>query len=434
MGFRLNRCGAWLLALAATGALAMPPAAQPTLYAAAERELAPFLGTLQQLVEIESGSLDIEGLQRMAAVAAERLRAEGGAVQVLEAPRIEPLADAPARVGPMVQAVFRGSGTAKIMLIAHMDTVYQRGDLARQPFRIDGDHAYGLGIVDDKQGVALIVHLLRLLREQGLQRYGQLTVLLNSDEEISSPGSRETITRLAQDQDAVLSLETGGRAGTLRLGTSGIGAAYLRVQGRAAHAGAEPAAGVNALYELSHQVMNMRDLSQPEAGLELNWTLATAGTRRNVIPDTAEAQADARATRVADFDRLERRMRQRIQNQLFEDSRVQLDFEVRRPPLEPSDAARRIAARAQRIALDELGQRLAVVDTAHGGGTDAAFAGLKTRGGVVEGCGVPGYGAHSIHGEYLLVSSIVPRLYLVARMVMELSEEVKGQDSPVGGL
>ncbi|GAB2471575.1 M20/M25/M40 family metallo-hydrolase [Comamonas humi] len=434
MGFRLNRCGAWLLALAATGALAMPPAAQPALYAAAERELAPFLGTLQQLVEIESGSLDIEGLQRMAAVAAERLRAEGGAVQVLEAGRIEPLADAPARVGPMVQAVFRGSGTAKIMLIAHMDTVYQRGDLARQPFRIDGDHAYGLGIVDDKQGVALIVHLLRLLREQGLQRYGQLTVLLNSDEEISSPGSRETITRLAQDQDAVLSLETGGRAGTLRLGTSGIGAAYLRVQGRAAHAGAEPAAGVNALYELSHQVMNMRDLSQPEAGLELNWTLATAGTRRNVIPDTAEAQADARATRVADFDRLERRMRQRIQNQLFEDSRVQLDFEVRRPPLEPSDAARRIAARAQRIALDELGQRLAVVDTAHGGGTDAAFAGLKARGGVVEGCGVPGYGAHSIHGEYLLVSSIVPRLYLVARMVMELSEEVKGQDSPVGGL
>lgn len=401
----------------------MPPSADPVLYAAAQKELDPFLGTLRQLVEIESGSHDIEGLQHMARLAADRLRAEGGAVQVMEADHIEPQADAPARVGPMVQAVFHGSGTAKIMLIAHMDTVYQKGDLARQPYRIDGDRVYGLGIVDDKQGVALIMHLVRLLRELGYQRFGQLTVLLNSDEEISSPGSRQTITRLAQDQDAVLSFETGGRAGTLRLGTSGIGAAYLRVQGRAAHAGAEPEAGVNALYELSHQIMGMRDLSEPETGLELNWTLATAGTRRNVIPDTAEAQADVRAARVEDFDRLERRLQQRIRNRLLSGSEVSIRFEVRRPPLEPTDAARRIAAHAQRIAEHEMGQQLAVLDSAHGGGTDAAFAGLKTRGGVIEGCGVPGYGAHSIHAEYLLVSGIVPRLYLMVRMVRALSEE-----------
>ena len=422
----------------------MPPPPTPELQAlhgAAERELAPFLDTLRQLVEIESGSHDIEGLRRMAEVTAERLRAEGGAVQVLEADRIEPLADAPARVGPMVHAVFHGSGSARIMLIAHMDTVYQKGDLARQPYRIEDDQAYGLGIVDDKQGVAVILHLVRLLRLLGYQNFGQLTVLLNSDEEISSPGSRQTITRLAQDQDAVLSFETGGRAGTLRLGTSGIGAVYLQVRGRAAHAGAEPDAGVNALYELSHQIMGMRDMSQPETGLELNWTLATAGTRRNVIPDTAEAQADARAMRVRDFDQLEHRLRQRLRNQLLADSQVSLQFEVRRPPLEASDAARRIAGRAQRIAQDELGQELAVLESAHGGGTDAAFAGLKSRGGVVEGCGIPGYGAHSIHEEHLVVSSIVPRLYLVARMVMELSQEAglrvaparKNQDSPEGG-
>ena len=64
----------------------------------------------------------------------------------------------------MVKATFTGTGTRKILLIAHMDTVYPRGMLAQQPFRIDGDRAYGLGIADDAQGIASILHTLAILR------------------------------------------------------------------------------------------------------------------------------------------------------------------------------------------------------------------------------------------------------------------------------
>src|SRR3546814_17456036 len=79
-----------------------------------------------------------------------------------------------------------------------------------------------------------------LLLELGFKEYGTLTVLINGDEEISSPGARSTITRLAADQDALFSFEGGGKTGNLRLATRGLGAAYLTVTGKTSHAGARP--------------------------------------------------------------------------------------------------------------------------------------------------------------------------------------------------
>ena len=93
----------------------------------------------------------------------------------------------------------------------------------------------------------------------------------------------------------------------------------------------------------------MKDLSKPEQGLKLNWTVSKAGTNRNVIPADATAQADARALKVADFDELEKALQDKIKNRLLPDSKVELKFEVRRPPLEANDASRRVAAYGKTI-------------------------------------------------------------------------------------
>ena len=406
----------------ATGAVHAAPVAD--VYALAQQQQQPLLDTLRELVHIESGSKDMEGLAQIAALIAERLQRLGGQVQVLQPSDVYRMSDTPEQVGPMVQAVFKGTGTRKIMMIAHMDTVYLRGMLKDQPFRIDGERAYGLGISDDKQGVAAILHTVAMLQKLDFKDYGTLTVLINGDEEISSPGARSTITRVAADQDAVLSFEGGGTDGSLRLATSGIGAAYLTVDGKASHAGAKPEDGVNALYELSHQLLQMKDLSQPDKGLKLNWTVAKAGTNRNVIPAQATAQADARALKVADFNALQDSLQARTQNQLLPASKVQLTFEVRRPPLEASAAARTLAQHGKAIYEQELGLPLKVLEAATGGGTDAAFAALKTQGAVIEGLGLSGYGAHSNNAEYVQINTIVPRLYLATRLVMDLT---KGQ-------
>ncbi|GGX02867.1 glutamate carboxypeptidase [Pigmentiphaga litoralis] len=397
-------------------------APQADIHTLAQQHQQPYLDTLRDLVHIESGSKDIEGTEKIANYVAGKLREQGGKVETIQPTDIYKLGDTPDKIGPMVHAEFKGKGKSRIMLIAHMDTVYLKGMLKDQPFRVDGDRAYGLGIADDKQGVALILHTVAMLRQMGFDNYGTLTVLMNSDEEISSPGARSTMTRIGAEQDAVFSFEGGGPDGGVRLATSGIGAALLKVEGKASHAGARPEDGVNALYELSHQLLQMKDLSKPDTGLKLNWTVATAGTNRNVIPAEATAQADARALRVADFTELEQAMQAKVGNKLLAASKVQLNFEVRRPPLEANETSRRLAKQMQEIYSQDLGMKMTVAEKATGGGTDAAFAALKARGGVIEGMGLTGHGAHSNDAEYVQVGTIVPRLYLVTRMIRDMSK------------
>jgi glutamate carboxypeptidase len=388
----------------------------------AKKEKPEMIETMKQLVSIESGSKDREGLDRLSALVAERLKSLGGSVEFVEpGSDAYKMFDTPEKIGRMVLARFQGSGTKKILLIAHMDTVYLKGMIAHQPFRIDGDKAYGLGISDDKQGVALILHTVAMLKTLNFRDYGTLTVLINGDEEISSPGSRATLTRLGAEHDAVFSCE-GSRVDSdrLSLATSGIGAITLKVKGRASHAGSAPDLGRNALYELSHQLLQLRDLSKPGIGLKVNWTIATAGTNRNVIPSEATATADVRMLRVTDFEEVQKIVEERVKNKLIPDTKIELSFENRRPPLEESAASKAMGQHAQRI-YRELGKDLMVSNIVEGGGTDAAFAALKAKGPVIERFGLQGFGAHSNDAEFVDLNSVEPRLYLLTRLIMDVS-------------
>lgn len=421
----LARCAslAVLWAAACSGALAAPDARIAEL---AAQQKQPLLDSLSQLVGIESGSRDLEGLDKIANLIADKLRALGGQVELIEpgspaSPEVYRMEDTPEKIGKVVKATFKGTGTKKIMLIAHMDTVYQIGMLNKQPFRVEGDKAYGLGIADDKQGIAVILHTLAVLKALDFKEYGTLTVLINGDEEISSPGSRALITKLGGEHDAVLSHEGASVAeDKLSLATAGIASVTLKVQGKASHAGSAPQLGVNAFYEMAHQVLQMRDLSDPATGLKMNWTIGQSGTNRNVIPASATAGADVRVTKVADYDRIEKQVNERVKKQLIPEAKVDLKFERRRPPLESSPASLALAKHAQGV-YGELGRQLGADDKVAGGGTDAAFAGLATKAPVVERFGLQGFGAHSADAEYVLVDSIAPRLYLVTRMVIDIS-------------
>jgi glutamate carboxypeptidase len=388
----------------------------------AKKEKPALLETLKDLVSIESGSRDNEGLDKLAILIASRLTNLRGQVELVEPSDIYKMEDTPEKIGKMVRATFAGTGTKKILLIAHMDTVYPRGMLAQQPFRIEGDRAYGLGISDDKQGIAVILHTLAILKAINFREYGTLTVLINADEELSSPGSRSLITRLGAEHDGTFSVESSrAESDKLSLATSGIASIMLTVKGRASHAGARPEGGVNALYELAHQVLQTRDLSDPSVGLKMNWTMANAGTARNMIPPSAQAIADVRMLRVADYDAIEKKVRERIAKQLLPEAKVEMNFERRRPPLEATAASRSLAKHAQQI-YRELGKELVVDEMPGGGGTDAAFAALSTKAPVIEKFGLQGHGGHSADAEYVLLDSIEPRLYLLARMIMDLSQ------------
>jgi glutamate carboxypeptidase len=395
---------------------------QEPVLTAAQREKAPLLNTLKELVSIESGSRDLEGLARLADLIAGRLNALGGEVELTDVSgdmyRME---DTPERVGKVVKATFKGTGSRKILLIAHMDTVYQRGMLAAQPFTIEGNRAFGLGISDDKQGIAVILHTIAMLKSLDFRDYGTLTVAINGDEEISSPGSRKLLTRLGTEHDITLSFEASrAQQDKLSLATAGIASVTLTVKGKASHAGSAPEQGINAFYEMAHQVLQARDLSRPDVGIKMNWTLGKAGSNRNVIPAEAQAQADVRVLRVSDYEEIEKSVRERIKTQLLPEAKIEMLFERRRPPLEATDASRALAKHAQAV-YKELGKDLVIDAVAEGGGTDAAFAALETKNAVIERFGLQGFGAHTADSEYVLIDNIEPRLYLAARVIMDVA-------------
>jgi glutamate carboxypeptidase len=248
------------LLLTGVGSHAWGQAREPVL-SLAKKEKSALLETLKALVSIESGSRDDEGLAKLAGVIAGRLKELGGRVELVEPSDVYKMEDTPEKIGKMVRASFTGTGTKKILLIAHMDTVYPRGMLTQQPFRVEGDRAYGLGIADDKQGIAVIIHTLAVLKAMDFREFGTLTVLINADEELSSPGSRSLLTKLGAEHDATFSVESSrAESDKLSLATSGIASITLTVKGRASHSGNAPEKGINALYELAHQVLQMRDL------------------------------------------------------------------------------------------------------------------------------------------------------------------------------
>ncbi len=403
-----------------TLALATP---QEPIFSVVEKEHKPYLSTLKELVSIESGSRDREGLDKISQLIFNRLKALGGQVEFIEAgANTYRMHDTPEKPGRMVKAEFKGTGTKKILLIAHMDTVYLRGMLAKQPFRIDGDRAYGLGISDDKQGIALILHTIESLKKLKFNHYGKITVLINGDEEISSPAARAYFSKLGAEHDATFSCEASqAKSDRVALTTAGIAAVNLNVTGKASHAGSAPELGRNALEELSFQIQQMRDLSDAKEGIKMNWTLATAGSNRNVIPAVAFATADVRVMKKEDFDVVEKQVRERVKVQQIPDTKIDLQFERRRPPLLTSAQSLQMAQHAKKV-YAELGRELVLGTVAAGGGTDAAFAALDTQNPVIESMGVQGFGAHSNDDEYILLSSITPRMYLLSRLIMDISQ------------
>lgn len=407
----------------AAGAVAAQPVARITELARAERPA--MLETMKELVAFESGSREIEELDRIAAAIAARFTALGAKVESIEPTEATTtrLMDTPPRIGKMVKATFTGTGKARILMLAHMDTVYPKGMLAQQPFRIDGNRAYGLGIADNRQGIATILHVMTMLKALGFRDYGTVTVLINGDEEIASPGARYHQAQLGETHDVTMSFEGGGNPEEerLRLATSGVAIAYLNVRGRASHAGSAPERGINALDEMAHQVLQMRNLSDTAAGIKVNWTLAKAGVVTNMIPPESQASANIRVERTADFDVVEKAMRERIQKQLLPEAKVELVFERVFLPLELRPVSRALAAHAQSI-YKELGRPLKVLERSPGGATDASNAAVRARGPVVEGFGISGFGSHTVNAEYVLIDTIEPRLYLATRMIMDIAQ------------
>ena len=387
------------------------------LFSAAQAAQPAVIATLRELVQIESGSGTNGGLTRVADFAERQLKALGADTQRLKATDSE---------RPILKGVLTGNGRLKVMLIAHMDTVYPDGILASQPVRIDGNRLYGPGIADDKGGIAVILHSLALLKDTDWRDYATLTVLFNSDEEIGSAGSGELIAKLGEQHDVVLSYEPIGAKAVVKdegvlLAAAGGALVTLEVKGRASHAGAAPELGRNALIELSHQILATQDIAKNITGAQLNWTLSQGGLVRNQIPDRAFAFADVRLMAPDAADKLRAALEAKVkESHRVPDTEVTVTLEIARPAFVAGERGLALAKRAQAIYSEMDGRKLILIPGT-GGGTDAGFAGRSGKPAVLESLGLPGWGYHA-RDEYIEIDGIVPRLYLTTRLLQDLGK------------
>ncbi|RZI78381.1 MAG: M20/M25/M40 family metallo-hydrolase [Variovorax sp.] len=382
------------------------------LFDAATAEQPAVIKTLEKLVNIETGTGDAEGIAAAGKYLEDELKALGFTVTRSKSAGLV--------VGDNIVGKLKGKGGKNLLLMSHMDTVYLKGTLAKAPFRVEGNKAYGPGIADDKGGNAVILHTLKLLKTYGVRDYGSITVLFNTDEEKGSFGSRDLIQEEAKQADYVLSFEpTAADAESFTLGTSGIAYVQANIKGKASHAGAAPELGINAVVEASDLVLRTMDIDDKAKGLRFNWTIVKGGAVNNIIPDSATVNADVRYARNEDFEAAMKTLEERAQKKKVPGSEVAIVVTRGRPAFNAGEGGKALVDKAMGY-YREAGGTITVTERT-GGGTDAAYASLSGKP-VIESLGLPGFGYHSDKAEYVMIDAIPRRLYMAARLIMDLGQ------------
>ena len=354
--------------------------------------------TIERLVTLESPSHDKAAVDRLGSELASRLRAMGGAVDVLGEPR----------AGDHLRAQF-GTGSPRILLLGHFDTVWPVGQLDRMPLVERDGRLYGPGVFDMKAGIGIGMLATRAWLEAAPPK-GSVRLLLTTDEELGSHTSRGIIEEEARQSNAVFVLEPALPGCVLKTARKGCGEFQLTIHGVPAHAGVDPAKGVSAIVELAHQILGFERLRDLEHGISVNVGLVDGGSRPNVVAERATARIDVRAPTMADAARLTEQMLA-IQP-VLPGARLEITGGFERPPLERGPGVVRLFEHARAVA-GEIGVRIDEGST--GGGSDGNFTaavGVPT----LDGLGAIGDGAHALH-EHVEVASLPERAALVAGLI-----------------
>ena len=380
------------------------------LQAAVAARHARLLAELETLVNIDSGSYSPAGVNRVADLVAGWLVELGATLE--RHPHAPAAGDA--QLGDLLIGQIAGKG-ARLLLIGHLDTVFDPGTAAQRPYRVTGSRAHGPGVSDMKAGLLAGLHAIAALHSIGIRP--RITFVANPDEEIGSPFSTPFIRALAADHDAALVLECARANGDIVSARKGIADYRVTYTGRAAHAGVEPEKGRSAILAAAHQVLALHGLNGRWPTVTVNAGVISGGTRPNVVAESCRIEVDLRAATNAEFDAAAAELMRIVADPGIEGVRADLTRLAGHPPMEKTAGTARLADLARAIAA-EIGFDLH--DAATGGASDAnttSRAGLPT----LDGLGPIGGDDHSVD-EWLDLDSIVPRTTLLAGLIASASE------------
>jgi glutamate carboxypeptidase len=372
----------------------------------AKRHQPELLRVLERMVRTESPSNNKAAVDRCARLLAAEWRRRGARVEFLRQKLRGDHLFVDTRLG-----LARPQG--QILLLGHMDTVYDIGTLQRMPWRVAGGRARGPGVFDMKSGLTIALLAAQLLRELRITPKKRIVCLWTTDEEIGSDSSRKFIECEARRSDAVLVLEPStGLAGKVKTARKGVGDAEIIVTGRAAHAGLNPEDGINAVHELALQIERIMRLNDPKRGTTVSVNVVEGGSRSNVIADHARALVDLRATTMAEARALEKRLH--ALKPILPGAKLEIRGGINRPPMERKNSA--ALFRHAQVLADDMGLELG--ESFVGGGSDGNFTaalGVPT----LDGLGGVGEGAHAQH-ENIVIRALPARVALIAGLLASL--------------
>ena len=399
-------------ALIALPACAAPPVPKDAkVWAAAEAARADQLKLLAKVVNVDSGTGDVEGGRTIAAILSARLKALGFAVESVKAEADGLPENTVARLD--------GTGKGRILMIGHIDTVFGPGTAAKRPFRMDAEKAYGPGVSDEKGGVIEGIYALQILHDLGFKDFKQIVFLIETSEEGGSPGAQGLIKKLAADADVELNLEPGDTPDVMTVWRKGAVSVHIDVAGRAAHAGIAPQEGRNAATELIHQIRADEVFPKSGDGVTFNLTTMSAGTRDNIIPEHAQAGWSLRIREKSDLPKVLQVLEKNAKTPAVPDTLVTVSYKQPFfPPLASNAGTDALAAKAEAIYAG-IGKTIT-----RGGNGGASESALAYEAGIpaLDGLGPAAGGFHS-DSEYLLLGTVTPRLYLLTKLLQDLGHQ-----------
>jgi glutamate carboxypeptidase len=368
-----------------------------------------YLRRLETLVNIDSGSGQMGGIREIVAYLQHWLAELDFTVTLSSTDHY----------GPNLVARRTGNGTKRILLVGHIDTVYNAGDARSRPFTLHSDRAYGPGVLDMKSGVLIGIYAARALIEAGFDHYGELVMIWNNDEEVGSPVSKQLIREIAQQVDVGLVLEPACLQDQVTVARKGVDKYILDITGISAHSGVEPHKGRSAVLELAHKIVAIHNLHTIFPNVTFNVTRISSNEQLNVVPDRARCSISVRAFSEEMLNTATLALEQIVLNCNVPGVQASLVCNHGRRPYESTQEMRHLFSLACQEG-EALGLRLEGITK--GGVSDANFlveAGLPT----LDGLGLVGTGDHNLDMEHILLDSLPLRGALLAGLIQRICVE-----------
>jgi glutamate carboxypeptidase len=385
---------------------------------------APMLAQVEAWAGINSGSRNLEGLGDVAALLSDAFAGLPGELLFREAAPVEAV-DASGKAYPIehgrnLHLVVRPRAPLQLLLTGHMDTVFGIDHAFQSLTWLEDGVLGGPGVADMKGGIAVMLAALEAVEASPLAGRLGYEVVINSDEEVGSPGSAALIAKAAQGKRAALTYEPAALPdGTLAGARPGSGNFSFVIAGRSAHAGRNPEDGRNAVVAAADLALRLAKAKGPR--LSVNVAKVDGGGPNNVVPDSAVLRVNMRPATVEDQTRAQSLIDAAVAMVAAEHGvAIHVHGSFARPPKPMTPAAEQLFGLVKRAGAD-LGQAIAWQPT--GGvcdGNNIAACGVP----VIDTMGVRGGKIHSME-EYLIVESLAERAALSALTLLRLAGEAE---------